>query len=223
MARPRPAVFAIVSLLFMAGAAVAYRGQRTPAVNPDPNHTHVDFAVWVNGRQLDFSDERYMSGSSTDETTYDEEDEHRHLYLHLHDGKGTVLHSHKPGQTLGDFFGSLGLVMSGACITLDTPQYESLDAGWKDAFAVTPELCTNGKFRWRMIVNGAEMPFDPSYKFADTDKILLTYGAGDMAYKEEWLQMTDDACLYSRTCPWRGDPPAENCIADPTVPCVVAE
>ena len=35
----------------------------------------------------------------------------------------------------------------------------------------------------------------------------------------ELQEMTDDACKYSKTCPWRGEPPAESCIADPAVPC----
>jgi hypothetical protein len=70
-----------------------------------------------------------------------------------------------------------------------------------------------------MFVNGTEMGFDPSYVFADLDQILLTYDDGSMPVREELRRMTSDACLYSGTCPWRGKPPTENCVADPAVPC----
>lgn len=207
------------------GGAIAFgamRGPSGPAVNPDPNHTHADFAVWVNGQQLDFTDESYMSGEYKEGETPQREANPLRQYLHLHDGIGHVVHRHKPGLTFGDFMGSLGLPMTAECITLDDYQYGLLDEGWKESFAIQPQLCANGKFRWRMFVNGEERPLDPAYEFQDLDKILLVYGAGDMT-DAEVLDMTDDACLYSRTCPERGDPPAENCIADPEVPCVIPE
>ena len=53
--------------------------------------------------------------------------------------------------------------------------------------------------------------------------LILTTSAGSAQVLDQVEQLTDDACRYSKTCPWRGDPPAENCIADPAVPCVVPE
>lgn len=194
-----------------------------PAVNPDPNHTHADFAVWVSGQQLDFSDSRYMSDEPVEGESRQREANPLRQYLHLHDGVGHVIHRHKPGLTLGDFFASLGMPMTAECLTLDDLQYGRLDDGWKESFAIQPALCGNGRFRWRMFVNGAETAFDPAYGFLDTDSILLVYGAGDATPDVLFRDMTDDACLYSRTCPERGDPPAENCIADPEIPCVIPE
>lgn len=162
------------------------------AENPDPNHTHADFAVYINGEFIDFSDNEYMSGLSTDE--------YLHKYLHLHDNVGTVVHRHKPGLTLGEFFGSLGLNATNDCFM---------------------DKCSDESNQWRMFVNGEEVPVNIDYVFTDIDQILLTYGANDETVQEQLQKMTDDACLYSRTCPQRGDPPAENCIADPSVPCVV--
>ncbi|MDP6561607.1 MAG: hypothetical protein QF793_01650, partial [Candidatus Peribacteraceae bacterium] len=75
--------------------------------NPDPNHTHADFAVWVEGEKVEFSDAKYMSGVSWDEGSHDEADEYHHEHLHLHDEVGHVLHRHKPGLTLDAFFESL--------------------------------------------------------------------------------------------------------------------
>lgn len=164
------------------------------AVNPDPNHSHADFAVSIDSQLIDFSNEKYMSN----------EEKHLSKYFHLHDGMGTLIHRHQPGLTLGDFFSSLNITLSKDCVTLDDRQ----------------ALCTEGTSRWRMVVNGEERLLDPSFVFEDTDKILLTYSASDTLWETEWQNMTDDACLYSRTCPSRGDPPTENCIADPTVPCM---
>lgn len=224
----------LLSLIAVLSLAACSTG---PAVNPDPNHTHADFAVWVNGVMLDFSADEYMSAPPADETSFrlipvaaaheGEEEEAEALpgrkYLHLHDHNGHVLHSHKPGQTIGQFFASIGLTMTDTCLTLDEHQFETLDAGWVSDFAITKDLCDSGKFHWTMIVNGRETPMDADYAFADLDKILLSYGSSDMAPMEQYAEMTDDACLYSRTCPDRGEPPTENCIADPLVPCVEPE
>jgi hypothetical protein len=192
-----------------------------PSLNPDPNHMHADFAVWIEGTKLDFPLPKYMSDLPTDEHTHDEAGEYLHQYLHLHDDIGHVIHRHKPGLTIGDFLASLGLTMTEECLTLDDFLYAQLDAGWKEDFAIGTDVCTNGKFHWRMYINGEEAPFTPEYAFADLDRILLIYGAGDTSPDRELKALTDDACLYSHACPWRGDPPAENCISDPEIPCVV--
>lgn len=211
------------------------------AQNPDPNHTHADFAVWINGKQLDFSDGRYMSApppqadasvlsflvpvasahNGVDDGDGDEPTLPGREYMHLHDGNGHVMHFHKPGLTLKEFFGSIGVTMTGRCFTLDDFLFAQLDQAWVKDFAITKEVCSNGKFRWTMIVNGKETIMDPTYAPKDMDKILLSYGSSDMVPMEQYQSMTDDACLYSKTCPWRGSPPTENCIADPTVPCVI--
>ena len=161
--------------------------------NPDPNHTHADFAVWVDGVQVDFTGNEYMSGLSTDDATHDEAGEYHHQYLHLHDNSGHVIHSHKPEQTLREFFNS---------INYDFPK--PLE-------------------RWTMWVNGQEQDFNLDYIFQDMDQILLTNSAGSAKVLSELEQLTADACKYSKTCPWKGEPPTENCIADPAVPCVVPE
>jgi len=173
--------------------ALYWNKAHTPVPNPDPNHTHADVAVWIDQKQIDFSDPKYMSGLSTDEHTHDEPDEYLHQYLHLHDGVGHVIHSHKPGQTLREFFDSIGFEFPGPIE------------------------------RWTMWINGMEEEFDLDYKFQDLDQIMLTNDAGAAQIGYELERLTDDACLYSRTCPWRGDPPTENCVADPEVPCVLPQ
>ncbi len=172
--------------------------------NPDPNHTHADFAVWIDGRHIDFSDEKYMSGNSWNEHSHDENQERNDEYLHLHDGVGHVIHRHKPGIPIRSFFESISFGITADCFLLDTGT----------------RYCENGPKHWRMFINEQEMPFDPDYVFEDMDQILLTYGSDNETIKDQLSMMTDDACIYSKTCPWRGDPPDEGCVADPIIPCV---
>ncbi len=180
--------FIIASALLLVSCAA-----RTYQPNPDPNHTHADFAVFVDGVRFDFSGEEFMSESEFEEND-DDHGSHghkHHPYFHLHDGVDHVLHAHKPGLTLREFFDSIAFRFEGP--------------------------------GWRMFVNGAEVTFDLGYTFKDMDKILFTKSVDDVKVEEELRQMTEDACLYSKTCPWRGKPPTENCIADPAVPCVIPE
>lgn len=232
-ARMRTFIQILVAAAFGIGIGWAVAFAWPPsAINLDPNHNHADFSVWVNGQQLDFSDPSYMSAPPATAAMFDlvpsavahgdEDDGHvvsGREYLHLHNGNGHVIHRHKPGLTLGDFFTSIGLQMTAECLMLDDKQFSSLDQGWVSDFARTKNLCNDGKFHWTFVVNGEPRPMDPALVFADEDAILLSYSASDTAWEQQWAQMTDDACKYSKTCPWRGTPPTENCIADPTIPC----
>lgn len=197
----------IIAPVLVVVGVIGALGYRTyfPPVNPDPNHTHADFAVWIEGKQMDFTDVRYMSGSSADPTTYDSEDERLSPFMHLHDGIGTVMHRHKPGLSVGDFFTTIGWKMLPDCVVTDGKK----------------EYCSNSEKKWRMFVNEEEVPFDPTYVFQDDDRLLLEYGSSESEAARHAAAVTSDACLFSKTCPWRGEPPAENCIADPKVPCTV--
>jgi hypothetical protein len=189
------------------------------APNPDPNHTHADFAVWVGGKQLDFSDAKYMSGLSTDETTHDEASEVHDQYYHLHDNNGHVIHRHKPGLPLTDFFGSIGFSVA------SEKQGEYCWYQMKDDRPF--DGCLSGPMH--LYVNGVRYvnptgleDFNPLlYVFKDDDQLLLTDATDEREINREIGQLTSDACKYSKTCPYKGAPPTENCIADPTVPCVV--
>lgn len=196
--------------LIAVGLAVilVFRTPRVPVPNPDPNHTHADFLVVLDGEPLDFTGDEFQTGASTEDHTRDPNLSPMRQFLHLHDGIGHVVHRHKPGLTLGDFFDSINVGFTENCIVYTLPLAEDL-------------RCSDNP--WRMVVNGQERPFSVNYDFADGDKILITTAVGDAPVAAEWKAMTDDACRYSKTCPWRGAPPAENCIADPTVPCVVVE
>lgn len=205
----RIAPILIAAIIIVIGV-YAFTRPHIPAKNPDPNHTHADFAVWVNNVRKDFTDAKYMShvpteGEVRDDEAMTESGSALRKYLHLHDGNADVLHRHKPGLTVGEFFQTLGFLMTDTCMNMD------------DGKAV----CNESDKKWRMFINGIEKPYDGLYIFADLDQILLTYGATSEQIKVQIDDLTDEACRYSRTCPERGEPPKENCIADPEVPCVV--
>lgn len=194
--------FGITAIII--GLAIIFQ-KNEPVPNPDPNHTHVDFAVFINGQQLDFSDPKYMSEVYDPNGTEVRTDPMRR-FLHLHDGNGNVIHRHKPGLTLEDFFRSIDI----SCVGNE----------WS-APSFAPE-----NYRVRIFVNDSELSEGSSgcgYLFEDGDRILITNAENDEEISDQLSQLSDDACRYSRTCPWRGDPPTENCIADPEVPCVLPE
>ncbi len=201
----------VIILLIAVGAAMWY-GHR-PAKNPDPNHTHADFAVWLDGKQLDFSGSDFMTEELTDaqlaaletQTATGSKIQVLKQYLHLHDGNGHVIHRHKPGLTLGDFFSTLPWSGSGYVGNV----YHLADSPVGDQ-----------AFNVRLFVNGVENAQGSAYVFNDGDHLLITNATDPVEVKKELGLMTDDACMYSKTCPWRGPAPTESCISDPTVPCV---
>lgn len=219
MSHLRRFLFVVPAAGFAAAALVACT--HTPAKNPDPNHTHADFAVWINGERLDFSGEEFMSGVSTDPHSHPTDGPRK--YLHLHDGNGDVAHRHKPGLAFGEFLVLLGVGIrsvadgSGQCVVIGDQQYCDVE-GKSWLFLVNGE-----RYRPQDGTQLQDLAYARQYVFADTDKLLLSYGSDEARIGGEWAFITDDACLYSRTCPWKGDPPTENCIADPEVPCVIPE
>jgi len=57
-------------------------------------HMHFDIAVYVDGKKLDFSADKYQE---------------KHPAVHFHDNNGEVAHIHQKGATLGVFIDSLGI------------------------------------------------------------------------------------------------------------------
>ena len=197
-----------LAIVIVVGALIATLVVRPPvahipAKNPDPEHNHADFAVWINGKQLDFSDAKYM--------TTEEEEAAAPIgsvkkYFHLHDGDGHVMHRHKPGLTLCEFFDSL-----------NNPK-------GRPEFSVrgTDFFYRGTEYNEQLYVNGVLQPdVGCSYVFNDGDHLLITNDTDATEVQKELSLMTDDGCRYSKTCPWKGPPPDESCVADPTVPCKI--
>jgi hypothetical protein len=234
-----PLVKTLIGVIGASAVAVAVILLLPPyAPNPDPNHVHADFAVWIGGKQLDFSDPKYMSAppKTAQNSIFDHfipvasahngvDDEHEEEtipgreFLHLHDGNGYVIHRHKPGLTLGDFFASIGFsVASGK--EGEWCWYQMKEGRPFDKCESGPmHLYVNGELYTHKDPLGGDNPL--SYVFNDGDQLLLTDATEPREIKWELWNLTSQACKYSKTCPWKGTPPTESCIADPTVPCTL--
>ncbi len=147
-------------------------------------HVHADFAVYMNGNQLDFSQTEYQSSVSH------EKDEN----VHLHDGDGKVVHRHAEGVTFAQFLKSIGYELGSDCFTTD----------------IKEQYCTNASSTLAFYVNGN--PADKTtYIPQEEDRILLTYGPADSDIKSQLASITDESCIHTGSCPERGVAPVESC------------
>lgn len=169
--------------------------QDTDAYNHDDNggestevHVHADFLFYILDEQVDLTADKYQSS----------EGDVKHLSFHLHDNIGHVLHRHAAGVTLADFLNSIGFELTNECIT---------DNGGET-------YCTNDENVLRLYVNGEIYETPHEYITQEGDRVLLYYGDPDSSAITAYLEeVTDEACIYSGTCPERGVPPPETCGA----------
>ena len=67
-------------------------------------HYHANFAVYIDGKQEDFSSEMYMEETARCNVTTGVLPQDR---IHLHDKKGSLVHVHMAASTWGDLFANL--------------------------------------------------------------------------------------------------------------------
>ncbi len=161
-------------------------------------HGHADFAVFIQGRQFNFSQDRYMEKEACGKPGQ----QHEESPAHLHAGVGTTAHMHDANATWGEFFGLLGMKLDESCFTADDDQSH----------------CTNATHSLKFYANGKRIEGGfGDFQMRDLDKILVSYGSE--AGGEVLAQLgavTNDACVYSGKCPERAEetaglPPEENC------------
>ncbi|MFB6226097.1 MAG: DsbA family protein [Candidatus Paceibacteria bacterium] len=150
-------------------------------------HKHADIAVYINNRKIDLSKPKYQSDG----------EQHQHKYSHHHDQVGHIIHQHKDGIPLSEHFKSLGMKLTNKCFQLDNGA----------------EYCSNENKSLKAFVNGERITNPADYVFEDLDRILISYGPLTGPNIEQQLDsVTDEACIYSKECPERGDPPEESCV-----------
>ena len=149
-------------------------------------HVHADFSLYIANEQIHFTDKKYQS-------------EEKHILdaaQHFHDGNDEVVHRHANNATLVNFLHSIGVTLTDTCLTLDTGLSH----------------CNNDTEKLILFVNGIPVPDITHYQTVEKDRILLYYGDPKNPHLGEYITgVTDESCLYSRTCPERGDPPTESC------------
>jgi len=140
--------------------------------------------MYLNGPRYNFSQEKYMSAENKSLSNF----------VHLHDLNGKVIHQHASGITLGFFLETLGMKLTDTCLTLD------------DGTA----YCNSGNKILKLYVNGEANTGYENYDLQDEDRILLSYGAESEPQLQKQINfVSEEACIYSLTCPEKGAPPEE--------------
>lgn len=152
----------------------------------DDVHVHADFVMAIDGKKMDLTQDKYQSKVG----------DIKHADIHLHDNQGNIIHRHAEGVTFGDFLRSIGFLFTDECITLDTGE----------------EYCADSDHTLSLYVNNEAQTAINDYIIEDNDRVLLYYGEKDSTEISNLLgSITDEACIYSGTCPERGTPPPEAC------------
>lgn len=133
-------------------------------------HVHADFAVFVNGQQINFSDNRY-----------DAADPRIHIHVRNFAG-GSVLHVHSEAGSLGLFFVSVGMHLNSTCFSYDGYDY-----------------CSNVTHSMKFFVNGLPRSEFGDYVPNDLDRILVSYGNED-DLTAQMGSVTNYACVFSNEC-----------------------
>jgi len=158
-------------------------------------HIHANIRVVVDGTLIDFSQDTYQKTSDGKELSED---------VHFHGGNGEVVHVHKAGITINDLFAPFGMNLGRDCLTLDA----------------STTKCATGANKIRMYVNGVQNTDYGNYVFKDLDRVLVIYGSeSDATVQTQINSVPDTACIYSKTCPERGTPSAEECSGSEATDC----
>lgn len=147
-------------------------------------HWHADIAMVINGEPVDFSQPQYLS---TEEKELAES-------AHFHEPRHSVVHVHYEQTTWSEFFQSLGIVYTDACITLDDGSEHCNDP--------------DGGAKWTFVKNGVLIDSLRFNDIGDLDRVLFWYGEES---PEEVLAVfndtvSDEACIPSGLCSDRFPP-----------------
>lgn len=97
---------AIISIIIAGIGYAAYSLATTKPIGPIGSaHLHVDIKIYINGKVLDLSLDKYQLKSDA---------------VHLEGRDGEVIHVHATGVTLGYFLGTLGMSIKEGCLRLDS-------------------------------------------------------------------------------------------------------
>lgn len=135
-------------------------------------HIHADWKVYINGKQMDFSDKAHMDRMRGGLAVSS--------FIHVDSGNpppektGDVLHMHATGVPLWIFFDSINMDLSKDCLVLDNGE----------------KLCSNDKNTLKSYVNGKPNDEYENYVFKDLDKILISYGS-EIDLTQQFNSITD--------------------------------
>ncbi len=158
-------------------------------------HEHADFSVFINGQQINFSADKYMHHESTEEERNETHGIENEDKAHMHDLVGWIAHKHAADATWELFFRNINITFNSTCFVFDSQDY-----------------CNNETHKVRMFINGKENFEFGDAKINDLDRVLISYDKAGANVSSYMTAVTDEACLYSRRCPERGEAGSEGCV-----------
>jgi len=177
-----------VTLLLGAGALLGalalgtLRFSRIPAqVTDEGVHYHANFAVFINGTRLDFSQERYMEDIATCKANPDVVLPRERA--HLHERLGDVVHVHQPGVTWGHFFANIGFVLGDDVLVTDDDQ----------------TFVDDGVQTMTFVLNGQSEPSIYNRVIESEDRLLISFGSetGDSVMDSRFSQVPGTASAFN--------------------------
>lgn len=165
-----------------------------------PSHEHADFLVVIRGQKFDFNKPEFLSDPEGKELSQN---------VHLHLPRTTVVHVHTTLTTWDEFFSSLGF-------KLDDPSFPGVP---EDKTCMTlpdkTKLCNTATEKWKFVANGVQVDGMSNVHIGDLDRVLFSYGPEtfDQVMKDQWPQVSDQACIPSEVCRERipANEPPETC------------
>lgn len=155
----------IILIIAIVAVAVVYIPKREDLTGIGPvnsQHIHADFAIYINGTELNFNDNKYFVG------------ELHGKYSHLHAPHATLLHVHATRVSIGIFMNSIKQPFNNTCIT---------DQAGED-------FCNDNENTIKFYVNGEPNYEFDKYIVKDKDKILISYG-NESDLKEQLASITN--------------------------------
>jgi hypothetical protein len=164
----------VILIIAVVGAAIVYLPKNNNSTEIGPlgsTHIHAELAVYINGAQLRFNENKYFEG------------ELHERYTHLHAPHDTLVHVHATRVTIGRFMNGIDVPFNATCITDKNGE----------------RLCNDGANTLKFYVNGEENPAFDKYVIKDKDKILISYGNySEEQIKEQIDSITDFAVAASQ-------------------------
>lgn len=167
-----------------------------------PVHVHADFAVFIDGQQFSFDQDRFVSGTS-------EKDELSPI-VHIHRPRSTVVHVHQSGTTWDEFLRTLGFALTDPTL-LPGLAPDRVTLTLPDGRVLKPE----GGKTFKFYLNGVRVDGIGRIDIGDLARVLISYGSEteDQVRDQQLPKVTDQACIPSEKCPERipPDEPPEPC------------
>lgn len=121
-------------------------------------HFHSNFLIYIDGKKVDFSDDKYMEEvSACSENGYLQPRQR----AHMHDGKSDLIHIHDDGVTWGNFLANLGFNLNSNVLIDDNGNIYQ----------------TEGSKALKFILNGQSVNGIDNRLINNEDKLLINFGS----------------------------------------------